>query len=208
MSATAARAIPSRSTPAVLEEPAVLDRDRRLPDPERHSVGRHRLAVALGGNRAEQRAVGCVEERVLPDRGRSERAEVTRRAVCKDSSRATESSCGARGPGWPQSRRSRRAAGAGVRWPASDDPAGAASRDRAAFACSEAGSCSDASHAGTTIRESRSRSSDVCTASVVEFPENDQAARRRSVAAPATRRLASRRGGTRRAQLRGPAQRD
>jgi hypothetical protein len=62
---------------AVLVEAPVLDRDRRLRDPRGHLRESHRLAVALGRDGSEQRAVRRVDERVLADRDRLERAEVT-----------------------------------------------------------------------------------------------------------------------------------
>jgi len=48
-------------------ETPVLDRDRGLGEQRRHLVERDRLAVLLRRNRAEQRAVRGVHERVLPD---------------------------------------------------------------------------------------------------------------------------------------------
>ena len=48
-------------------EAPVLDRDRGLGEERRHLVERDRLAVLLRWNRAEQRAVRGVHERVLPD---------------------------------------------------------------------------------------------------------------------------------------------
>ena len=69
---------------SVREEAPVLDRDRRLPDPDRHLVGLDRLAVALGRDRPEQRSVGRVDERVLPDPDLPQRVEVARGAVGED----------------------------------------------------------------------------------------------------------------------------
>ena len=62
--------------PAVLVEAAVLDRNRCERQPLRHLPERHRLAVPLGGDRAEQRAVARVDERVLPDLDRPQRTQV------------------------------------------------------------------------------------------------------------------------------------
>ena len=60
---------------AVLVEAAVLDGDRRLRHPRADLLQRHRLAVVLGRDRPEQRAVGRVDERVLADRHRAQRRE-------------------------------------------------------------------------------------------------------------------------------------
>ena len=48
---------------AVLPEAPVLDRHRRLRQPVRHRAERHRLAMARGGDGAEERAVAGVHER-------------------------------------------------------------------------------------------------------------------------------------------------
>ena len=61
---------------AVLVEAPVLDRDRRLRHPRADLAERHRLAVPLGRDRAEQRVVGGVDERVLADRDRPQRVQV------------------------------------------------------------------------------------------------------------------------------------
>ena len=71
---------------AVLVEAPVLDGDRRLRHPRADLGERHRLPVALGRDRAEQRAVGGVDERVLADRHRLERRE--RAAVLERRKRA------------------------------------------------------------------------------------------------------------------------
>jgi hypothetical protein len=60
----------------VLEEAAILDRDRCLADPRRHLVGSDRLTVALRRDHAEQRSVGGIDERVLADPRGPERAQV------------------------------------------------------------------------------------------------------------------------------------
>src|SRR6185437_8439508 len=60
---------------AVLVEPAVLDRHRCLGQPGRHLAERDRLSVLVGRNRAEQRAVACVDEGVLADLHRAQRVE-------------------------------------------------------------------------------------------------------------------------------------
>src|SRR5207244_579604 len=65
---------------AVRVEAAVLDCDRRLAHPEARGAKGDRLPVALGRDRAEQRSVGRVDERVLADRDRPERAEGATRA--------------------------------------------------------------------------------------------------------------------------------
>ena len=67
---------PLRVDPAVLVEPPVLDRDRRLAEPGRDLRERHDLPVALGRDHAEKRAVGGIDERVLADLGRPQRGEV------------------------------------------------------------------------------------------------------------------------------------
>jgi hypothetical protein len=61
---------------AVLVEAAILDRDRGQSHPLADPVQLHRLAVLLRGDRAEQRAVCRVDERVLPDLHRAEAVEV------------------------------------------------------------------------------------------------------------------------------------
>ena len=60
----------------MLVEAPVLDRDRRLRHPRAHPRERDDLAVALGRDRAEQRAVGGVDERVLADPDLVQRREV------------------------------------------------------------------------------------------------------------------------------------
>ena len=71
MSATAARAMPSMSTPPCSKKRRSSIGDRGLAHPEGHLIGLDRLPVALGGNRSEERAVGCVQERVLRRSGPS-----------------------------------------------------------------------------------------------------------------------------------------
>ena len=66
-SATAARTIAGVVERAVLPEPPVLDRDRRLRQPRRHLRERQLLAVPLRRDRAEQRVVARGDERVRPD---------------------------------------------------------------------------------------------------------------------------------------------
>ena len=61
---------------AVAVEAAILDRDRRLRHPRADRAARNGRPVLLGRDRAEQAAVGRVDERVLADRDRTERAEV------------------------------------------------------------------------------------------------------------------------------------
>src|SRR5581483_865630 len=61
---------------SVLVVAAVLDRHRRLREPRRHLRERHRDAVVIGRDRAEQRAVARVDERVLADLDRPQRVEV------------------------------------------------------------------------------------------------------------------------------------
>src|SRR5437764_546463 len=63
----------------VLVEALILDRDGRLRDPVRHLAELQRLPVARGGDRAEQRAVGGEDERVLADPQRAESVEGARR---------------------------------------------------------------------------------------------------------------------------------
>ena len=63
---------------AVLVEALVLDGDRRPRQPRAHALERHRLAVALGRDRPEQRAVGRVDERVRADVDRLQAREVAR----------------------------------------------------------------------------------------------------------------------------------
>src|SRR5581483_8136829 len=60
---------------AVLVEAAVLDVDGSLPQPRTDPPERDRLAVPFGRDRAEERAVGRVDERVLADPDRPERRE-------------------------------------------------------------------------------------------------------------------------------------
>ena len=60
----------------MLVEAPVLDRDGRLRRPRAHVNEADGLAVPLGGDRAEERAVRGVDERVLTDRDRLERREV------------------------------------------------------------------------------------------------------------------------------------
>ena len=79
---------------AVLEEATVLDRDRRLADPERHLIGLDGLTVSLGRNRSEQRAVGRVQERVLADADRPQRAQVARGPVGEHRGSASDPGCG------------------------------------------------------------------------------------------------------------------
>src|SRR6187200_758282 len=55
---------PDEVDAAVLVVAAVLDRDRGAAHPRADLVERDGLAVALGGDRAESRAVGRVDERV------------------------------------------------------------------------------------------------------------------------------------------------
>ena len=62
---------------AVGVEPAVLDRDRGLRHPRAHSRERDDLPVALGRDRAEERAVGCVDKGVLADPHLVKGGEVT-----------------------------------------------------------------------------------------------------------------------------------
>jgi hypothetical protein len=59
-------------------EAPVLDRDRRLRQPGRHLLELQRLAVGLRRHDAEQRAVVRVEERVLPERDRTQRVQAAR----------------------------------------------------------------------------------------------------------------------------------
>ena len=61
---------------AVLPVALVLDRDRRLRHPRADLAPGHPLPVpSFGGDRSEARAVGGVDERVLPDREGLERGE-------------------------------------------------------------------------------------------------------------------------------------
>src|SRR5947208_6434209 len=62
---------------AVLVEAAVLDRDRGRRQPARHPAEADGLAVPLRRDRAEERSVRGVDERVLTDRDRPQRAEIT-----------------------------------------------------------------------------------------------------------------------------------
>jgi hypothetical protein len=73
---------------AVVEESAILDRDRRLREPGRDAIERHDLPIPLGGDDTEQGAVGRVDERVLADPRRAERGQVAPRPE-GDDGRAT-----------------------------------------------------------------------------------------------------------------------
>jgi len=55
----------------VREEAAILDRDRGLPDPGSHALDLYRLAVPLGGDRAQKAPVRREQERVLADSHRA-----------------------------------------------------------------------------------------------------------------------------------------
>ena len=79
---------------SVLEEASVFDGDRGLANPERHLIGLDWLTIPFGRDRPEQRAVGGVQERVLSDPDRPERAQVARRAVCEDAGPAAYCGCG------------------------------------------------------------------------------------------------------------------
>jgi hypothetical protein len=76
-------------------EALVLDRHGRLREEGRHLVQCDRLSVLLRGNRAEQRAVGRVDERVLTDRDGLERRE---RAAVKERLRPRERRRGKNAP--------------------------------------------------------------------------------------------------------------
>jgi hypothetical protein len=67
--------------PTVLVEAAVLDRQDPLPHPRRDRRKLDRRAVLLGGDRAEERAVRCIDKRVLADR---DGAQVVEIAACVD----------------------------------------------------------------------------------------------------------------------------
>ena len=62
--------------PAVLIETAVLDRHGRLDQVRTDLVELHRLAILLGRDRAEERAVRRVDERVLPDQDQLMRVDM------------------------------------------------------------------------------------------------------------------------------------
>ena len=79
--------------PCSVEAP-VLDCDRRLAHPGAHLAQAHRLTVLLGGNRAEQGAVGRVDERIGADR---RRPKVPQIAVGLDRARAAEADRGEHG---------------------------------------------------------------------------------------------------------------
>src|SRR5438552_3271898 len=72
---------------AVLEEAAVLDRDRRLRQPARHLPELERLAVLVRRDRPERGAVVGEDERVGAD---SERAQRVERAAGADRRRAAD----------------------------------------------------------------------------------------------------------------------
>src|SRR5258708_1414955 len=82
-------------------EAVILDRDRRLREPRTGAGERDRLPVALGRDRSEPRAVGGVEERVLPDLHGAERREAAtgrdRRAGAKSREQDEPGGGGARG---------------------------------------------------------------------------------------------------------------
>ena len=61
---------------AMLVEAAVLDRNRPPWKPLAHARERYRLAVSIGGDRPEQRAVGRVDEGVLANLDRLQRVQV------------------------------------------------------------------------------------------------------------------------------------
>ena len=73
---------------AVGVEPAVLDRDRGLRHPGADARQRHDLPVALGRDRAEERPVGCIDERVLADPHLVEGGEIARGAERVDAAAA------------------------------------------------------------------------------------------------------------------------
>ena len=72
---------------AVLVEAPVLDRNRSLCEPRRHLPQPERLAVRRRRDRAEQRAVAGVDERVLAER---DRAELAQRAAREREHRARD----------------------------------------------------------------------------------------------------------------------
>src|SRR5215212_335096 len=61
---------------AVVVEAPILDREDRLTHVRAHRLERDGCPVLLGGDRPEERVVGGVDERVLPDRDRAEVVEV------------------------------------------------------------------------------------------------------------------------------------
>ena len=79
-SSNTARAMPCGSIPPWVVEAPVLDRDRRLRHPRADAREGDDLPVPLGRDRAEQRAVGGVDEGVLADPHLVQSREIAGRA--------------------------------------------------------------------------------------------------------------------------------